>query len=77
MSFEQRMRKDGYSDMLTSSRGKEHTNKIIREFIRSSFSEVSHLFIAVHILPQLEPLDFEINHSISSLSDRLTESLEE
>ncbi|WGV98529.1 hypothetical protein QF117_00745 [Vibrio sp. YMD68] len=77
MSFEQRMRKDGYSDRLTRSRGKEHTNKIIREFIRSPFSEVSHLFIAVHILPQLGPVDFEINHSISSLSDRFTESSEE
>lgn len=77
MSFEHRSRKDGYSDRLSSGRGKEHTNKIVREFIRQSFAEASHLFIAVHVLPQLVPIDFEVNHYISSISDRLTVSSEE
>jgi len=75
-SFEYRTRKDGYSDRLSRDRGKEHTNKIVREFIRQSFAEAPHLFIAVHVLPQLLPIDFEINHYISSISDRLTVSSE-
>lgn len=57
-------------------RGKQHPNKIVREFLRS-FSEASHLFFAKQIVPQLEQIDFEIDHHITSLERRLREDDEE
>lgn len=61
------------------NRGKAHKNKIIRAFLSNSFSDASHLFIALHILPQLGSVDFEIGHDISSLKRSLedTEDSEE
>ncbi|ODS05051.1 hypothetical protein [Vibrio scophthalmi] len=77
MSFEQRMRNDGYGNSFSLDRGKEHGNKIVNAFTNNSFAEVYHLFIAVQILPQIAPLDFEINHYILSIADRLSKYTEE
>lgn len=76
MSFEHRARHDGFGDQMSMGRGKQHPNKIVREFLRS-LSEVSHLFFAKQIVPQLEQIDFEIDHHITSLARRLREDSEE
>lgn len=78
-AFEHRTRQDGYGDQMGMGRGKPHKNKVIRAFLRNSFSDASHLFIALHILPQLGSVDFEIGHDISSLKRSLeaTEDSEE
>lgn len=57
-------------------RGKLHPNKIVREFLKTH-SDASHLFFAKHILPQLDPLDFEIDYHITSLARGLREKSEE
>lgn len=78
-AFENRTRQDGYGDQMDMNRGKTHKSKIIRAFLSNSFSDASHLFIALHILPQLGSVDFEIGHDISSLKRSLedTEDSEE
>lgn len=76
MSFKHRARHDGFGDQMSMGRGKQHPNKIVREFLRS-FSEASHLFFAKQIVPQLEQIDFEIDHHITSLERRLREDDEE
>ncbi|MGT0149349.1 hypothetical protein ACT691_05310 [Vibrio metschnikovii] len=78
-AFEDRTRQDGYGDQMGMNRGEAHRNKIIRAFLSNSFSDASHLFIALHILPQLGSVDFEIGHDISSLKRSLedTEDSEE
>ncbi|KGY07045.1 hypothetical protein [Vibrio sinaloensis] len=70
-SFEHRTRQDGYGDQMGMSRGKPHKNKIIRTFLRNSFSDATHLFIALHLLPRLDSVDFEVGHNISSLKRSL------
>lgn len=75
-SFEHRARHDGFSDQMSMGRGEKHPNKIVREFLRSH-SDVSHLFFAKQIIPQLEPIDFEIDYHITDLSRRLREDDEE
>ncbi|RKT81318.1 hypothetical protein BJ925_1583 [Rahnella aquatilis] len=72
MAFERRAREDGFDVQMAMSRGTPHRNKIIREFL-SSHSEASHLFLALHILPQLDPIDFEIDYHITSLANKLSE----
>jgi hypothetical protein len=76
MSFEHRARHDGFGDQMSMGRGKQHPNKIVREFLRSH-SEASHLFFAKQVVPQLEPIDFEIDHNITALARRLREDDEE
>ncbi|HQV87713.1 MAG TPA: hypothetical protein PLP93_11395 [Nitrosomonas sp.] len=76
MSFEHRARHDGFGDQLSLGQGKKHPNKIVREFLRSH-SEASHLFFAKQVVPQLEQIDFEIDHHITSLERRLREHDEE
>ncbi|PMG24934.1 hypothetical protein BCU96_05545 [Vibrio lentus] len=78
-AFEHRTREDGYGEQRGIGRGKAHRNKVIRAFLRDSFSDASHLFIALHILPQLGSVDFKIDHHISSLKRSLeaTEDKEE
>jgi hypothetical protein len=71
-SFENRARADGFSDQSGIDRGKPHPNKIVREFL-SSISEASHLFFAIQILPQLGPVEFTIDHHITSLERRLSD----
>lgn len=70
MSFEKRMRDDGYADRLEMGRGQQHQNKIVREFL-NSYSEASHLFFAKHVLPDLETKGMDIDHNITSLARRL------
>lgn len=76
MSFEHRTRDDGFGDPMSMGRGKQHPNKIVREFLKSH-SDASHLFFAIRIVPQLEPIDFTIDHHIISLARRLSEVDEE
>jgi hypothetical protein len=54
----------------------QHPNKIVREFLKSH-SDASHLFFAKQVVPQLEPIDFEIDHHITALARRLGEDNEE
>ncbi|MGW7677424.1 hypothetical protein [Shewanella sp. S23-S33] len=78
-AFEERTRQDGYGEHMAMNRGKNHKNKLIRVFLSNSFSDASHLFIALHILPKLGSVDFEIGHDIYSLKRSLedTEDSEE
>lgn len=76
MSFEHRARHDGFGDQMGMTRGVLHQNKIVREFLRSH-SDAAHLFFAKQIVPQLDPIDFEIDHHITSLTRRLREEREE
>ncbi len=76
MSFKHRARHDGFEDQMSMGRGKQHPNKIVREFLRSH-SDASHLFFAIQVVPQLEPIDFKIDHHITFLARRLREDDEE
>lgn len=76
MSFEHRARHDGFRDQMRMGQGKQHPNKIVKEFLRL-YSDASHLFFAEHIVPQLGPIDFEIDHHITSLARRLHKECEE
>lgn len=76
MSFERLVRNDGFEDQMGRRRGKQHPNKIVREFLRSH-SDVSHLFFAKQIVPQLEPIEFKVNYHITALARRLREDGEE
>lgn len=71
-SFEQRARSDGFGDQMGPEQGVPHQNIIVREFL-SSFADASHLFFAKQIVPQIDPIDFEINHRITALAGRLIE----
>lgn len=76
IAFEGRARQDGFSDQMRMNRGKLHKNKVVREFLRSH-SDASHLFIAIHVLPQLDSIDFDIDHNVTSLARRLNKEAEE
>jgi len=76
MSFEHRARRDGFGDQMSMERGEQHPNEIVREFLRSH-SDASHLFFAKQVVPQIEPIDFEIDHHITTLARRLREDDEE
>jgi hypothetical protein len=76
MSFEQRARNDGFKEQMSMGRGEQHPHEIVREFLRSH-SDASHLFFAIQVVPQLESIDFEIDHHITSLARRLREDSEE
>lgn len=76
MSFEHRVRQDGFESRMGMTRGKLHPNKIVREFLASN-SDASHLFFAKKIVPQLEKIDFEMNYHITALARRLNEDSEE
>ncbi|WP_227698833.1 hypothetical protein [Pseudomonas putida] len=75
MSFEYRLRQDGFESRMGMTRGKLHPNKIVRAFLASN-SDASHLFFAKKIVPQLEKIDFEINYHITALVRRLNEGNE-
>ncbi|EOG9062163.1 hypothetical protein ACXQF3_001905 [Vibrio fluvialis] len=75
MSFEHRARQDGFGDKMGMVQGGQHPNIIVREFLRSH-SDASHLFFAKQIVPQLDPLDFDIDYHITTLSRRLLEESE-
>jgi len=76
MSFEHRVRHDGFSDRMSMGRGVQHPNKIVKEFLRSH-SDASHLFFAKQVMHQLEPIDFELDHHITALAHRLRDDSEE
>lgn len=70
MSFEHRARHDGFEGQMRMTRGMPHPNKIVREFL-NSHADASHLFFAEQIVPQLDSIDFDIDHHITSLERRL------
>lgn len=72
ISFENRVREDGFGDYMGRRRGKLHPDKIVREFLKSN-ADASHLFFAKLVIPQIEPVDFDVNYEISSLARRLRE----
>lgn len=76
VSFEHRARHDGFEDQISMGQREQHPSKIVREFLRS-LSDASHLFFAKQVVPQLEPIDFEIDHHIADLARRLREEDEE
>lgn len=76
MTFEHRARHDGFEDQMGMTRGVPHPNKIVREFLKSH-ADASHLFFADQIVPQLDPIDFDIDYHITSLARRLSEEREE
>lgn len=76
MSFERRAREDGFEDQMGMTRGVPHPNRIVREFLKSH-ADASHLFFADQIVPQLDPIDFDIDYHITSLARRLREEPEE
>ncbi|EOW7153584.1 TPA: hypothetical protein ACPZQZ_001938 [Yersinia enterocolitica] len=76
MAFEHRARNDGFSDQMGMGRGKPHKNKVVREFL-CSHSDANHLFFAIQIFPQVDPIDFEIDYHITSLVRCLDEGFEE
>jgi len=76
MSFEHRVRQDGFGDQMSFGRGVQHPNKIVRAFL-SSLADASHLFFAKQVVPQLDPMDFEVDHHITSIARRLREEREE
>lgn len=72
MAFDRRTEQDGYGSQMNYGRGKVHTSKIVNEFL-DSFSEASHLFFATQVFPLIESVDFEIDHRITELAQRLIE----
>lgn len=76
MSFENRARHDGFGDRMGMTRGEQHPNKIVREFV-NSHSDASHLFFAKHVFPNIEATDMKIDYQITSLACRLHEEPEE
>ncbi|MEI2767879.1 MAG: hypothetical protein V9E86_05125 [Nitrosomonas sp.] len=76
MSFEYRARHDGFGDQMSMGLREQHPNKIVREFLRS-LSDASHLFFAKQVVPQLELIDFELDHHITTLARHLRENDEE
>lgn len=76
ISFEQRAREDGFGDQFNMERGKQHPNKIVNKFL-SSLSDASHLFFAKQVLPQIEPVSFEVDYRITSFAQQLREDEEE
>ena len=76
MSFEHRARHDGFGDRMGMTREKQHSNKIVREFL-NSHSNASHLFFAKHVLPELEATDMNMDQSIFNLARRLRPEREE
>lgn len=70
LSFEQRAGNDGFRHLMGLERGKLHPHKTVREFL-GSLSDASHLFLAAHIIPQFEVVNFEMDHRITHLEQRL------
>jgi hypothetical protein len=72
MSFERRVRDDGFGGQMGMGQGKLHPNKVVRAFLKT-LSDASHLFLAKQVVPQLErdSIDFEIDRHITELARRL------
>ena len=75
-SFENRARNDGFEGYMGFGNAKQHKNKIVRVFLQSH-SDASHLFFAVQIIPQIDVIDFNIDHNITDLARYLLEDEDE
>lgn len=76
MSFEHRARHDGFGNRMGMTRGEQHPNKIVREFL-NTHSDASHLFFAEHVLSDIEIADIDIDRQITDLARRLKEKRED
>jgi len=72
LSFENRVRNDGFEGRMRLGNAKKHNNTIVRVFLKSH-SDASHLFFAAQVLPKIENVNFEINHDITDLARYLKE----
>lgn len=72
LSFEQRAREAGFHERMSWRAGKPHPEKLVRVFL-DSYSDASHLFFAEYVLPQLDTIDFQVDHRITSLQRQLNE----
>jgi hypothetical protein len=75
-AFGERVNPDGFGNQMEMNRGNPQMNKVVREYLRSH-SDASHLFTAIHLLPQLDLIDFEIDNYVTNLARRLDEGSEE
>ena len=73
MAFEQRARSDGYGDRMSYRMENPHKSKVVNEFLKSH-SDASHLFFAMQVLPLVDPVDFDIDHQITSLARYLSKN---
>lgn len=76
MSFEGLARQDGFGSRMDMSRGRPHPNKTVRAFLESH-AEASHLFFALHVVPDIDTSDIDVEHEITSLLRRLGQEDEE
>lgn len=76
MSFEGLAEHDGFESRMGMSRGRLHPNKIVRAFLESP-AEASHLFFAMHVVPNIDTSDIDVEHEITSLLRRLGQEDEE
>lgn len=74
--FEGMAQHDGFGSRMGMSRGKPHPNNTVRSFL-DTYADASHLFLALHIMPDLDVSDFEVEHQITSLVRRLGREDEE
>jgi len=70
MQFEGRAREDGYGDQLSYDRSKDHTSKLVNEFL-SAHADASSLFFALKVLPLIGDVDFKFNRYIGYFAERL------
>jgi hypothetical protein len=76
ISFENRVRSEGFADQMSMGRANQHPNKIVKEFLQSH-SDASHLFFAIEVVPLLDLIDFDIDYHITHLVERLSKRDEE
>jgi hypothetical protein len=76
MSFEGLARQEGFGNRMGMSRGKPHPNKTVRAFL-NSHADASHLFFAIHIMPDIDASDIHVEHEITSLLRSLGQEDEE
>lgn len=73
MKFENRAREDGFGDQMDFDGNRTHHSNIVNEFL-NSHADAAHLFFALRVLPRIEPVDFNVDHHITSLKRRLDQN---
>ncbi|MGU3401306.1 hypothetical protein ACLBWS_16440 [Brucellaceae bacterium D45D] len=70
IAFEELARRDGFGSRMMMSSGETHPNKTVQAFLESH-ADASHLFFALHIMPELDASDIKVEHQITDLIRRL------
>lgn len=70
ISFEKLAQQDGFGSRMGMNRRRPHPHKTVRAFLESH-ADASHLFFALHIIPDLDASDINVEHEITSLIRRL------